>query len=332
MEHKRVIPKKWMKGVLLLAAVVTLVSGIQYLVFPNLIFRLGNLPKVDYNFIWQSIGAADIIIAIVLLTAAFNVYKHWLAIFFVFLFKLSSSVIFVAHAISNEALWSLENYIFIDNLLWLLPLGAVLIGVYKHSFSADDLLIDLYSDGFSDFSLDLFETSHGDNLMDLSKEKPVMLLFLRHFGCTFCRESMRDIATVKEKIEEQGTQVVLVHMLEDEESAFEQIQKFGLEAIPTISDPECILYKMFKLRKGSFFQLYGPKVWARGFFAGVFKGLGLGKEMGDLNQMPGVFLLYNGEIQKEFIHNSAADRPNYLELATFQTSGQKQEQSRVSFK
>ncbi|MEX2590596.1 MAG: SelL-related redox protein [Chitinophagales bacterium] len=212
----------------------------------------------------------------------------------------------------------MSNYIFIDNLLWLIPLAAVLYGTYKFSVSTDDLLIDLYSSGFSDFSLDMFETNYGDNLKELSDQQPVMLVFLRHFGCTFCRESMQDIASLKQEIEAKGTKVIVVHMLEDEDSASLQLQKFGLDDIPTISDPECILYKMFKLKRGSFLQLFGPKVIFRGIIAGIIKGFGIGKEMGDLKQMPGVFLLYNGEIKKQFVHSSAADRPNYLEMATFE--------------
>jgi hypothetical protein len=36
---------------------------------------------------------------------------------------------------------------------------------------------------------------------------------------------------------------------------------------------------------------------------------------GDGFQMPGVFLIQGDEILNSFVHESAADRPNYIELS-----------------
>ncbi len=41
----------------------------------------------------------------------------------------------------------------------------------------------------------------------------------------------------------------------------------------------------------------------------------IGKLQGDGFQMPGVFLIKDGEVIKSFIHKTAADRPDYLVLA-----------------
>jgi hypothetical protein len=49
--------------------------------------------------------------------------------------------------------------------------------------------------------------------------------------------------------------------------------------------------------------------------AGVIKGNGIGKEMGDMTQMPGIFVVYKDEIVKKYIHKSSADRPEYDKLA-----------------
>lgn len=307
-----------MKGILFIAAVISMASGIQYVLFPQLIFRLGNLQIPDYLFMWQTLGALDIVFALSLFIAAFNPHRHWATVLLVLMAKITSSLLFIYYAINNTELWNLSNYIFIDNLIWIVPLVAVLYGVYKKSCSTDDLLIDLYSGGFSDFTLDLFETNHEENLKEISDNQPVMLVFLRHFGCTFCRESMQDIFDQQDEIENKGIKIIVVHMLEDEEEAHLEMEKFGLGNMSAISDPESILYKMFKLRTGSFLQLLGPKVLLRGLYAGIVKGLGVGIEKGDMKQMPGVFIIHKGKIKKQFIHKSAADRPNYTELATFE--------------
>ena len=40
-------------------------------------------------------------------------------------------------------------------------------------------------------------TRGGINILRLSHQQPVMLVFLRHFGCTFCREAMRDLGRIR---------------------------------------------------------------------------------------------------------------------------------------
>jgi peroxiredoxin len=161
----------------------------------------------------------------------------------------------------------------------------------------------------------MFETSEGISVDEMTNKTPVMMVFLRHFGCTFCREAMQDISSQRSLIEKKGTRILIVHMLEDEDTALEQLQKFGLHNIPTLSDPEKLLYKKFQLRHGSLFQLFGLKVIFRGVIKGLFGGLGIGKSMGDPFQMPGIFLVYKGIVVKQFIHSSAADRPVYTQLA-----------------
>ena len=42
----------------------------------------------------------------------------------------------------------------------------------------------------------------------------------------------------------------------------------------------------------------------------------VGKLVGDGFQMPGVLLLKDGTIQRAFRHKTAADRPDYCELAS----------------
>ena len=52
----------------------------------------------------------------------------------------------------------------------------------------------------------------GETLFDYSLRQPVLLVFLRHFGCTFCREALSDISKKRSEIEEQGSRIVFVHM------------------------------------------------------------------------------------------------------------------------
>ncbi len=154
----------------------------------------------------------------------------------------------------------------------------------------------------------------GEHLRDMSHEKPVMLVFLRHFGCTFCREALADIAKRRDDIEATGTRIVFVHMASDE-LAERYFNRYNLEGVTHISDPKCNYYQAFGLVKGNLTQLFGLQTFIRGFESSVFEGHGLGPLLGDGFQMPGIFVIQDGEIKESFIHKLASDRPNYIELA-----------------
>lgn len=157
-------------------------------------------------------------------------------------------------------------------------------------------------------------TSDKVNLKDLSFQQPVLLVFLRHFGCTFCREALADISEARKRIEEIGTKLVFVHMASNE-IAEDYFDRFNLQGATHISDPECEYYAAFGLVKGNFTQLFGLQTWIRGFSAGVVKGHGIGPQLGDDFQMPGVFVIVNGAIKESFIHKVASERPDYYALA-----------------
>ncbi|MDF1697127.1 MAG: SelL-related redox protein [Saprospiraceae bacterium] len=154
-------------------------------------------------------------------------------------------------------------------------------------------------------------TNRNRNLEEASFEKPVLLVFLRHFGCIFCREAMKDIGSKRKEWEEKNINVVLVHM-SDNETAEKYFKKYGIPNIEHISNPTCSLYASFGLTKGSASQLFGLKNWIRGFEVSVIKGTPIGlRQIGDGFQMPGVFLIAEGEVKDSYIHASASDRPNY---------------------
>lgn len=157
----------------------------------------------------------------------------------------------------------------------------------------------------------------GQTLLSLSNDAPVLVVFLRHFGCTFCREALTDLAKQRPQIESAGTTIALVHMGTEDEANF-MLASYGLSKIHHISDPLRRIYRSFQLRRGTISQLFGLRVWWRGFRAGVLEGHGLGRLQGDGFQMPGAFLLRHGKIVSEFRHQSASDRPDYRAIATSQ--------------
>ncbi len=162
--------------------------------------------------------------------------------------------------------------------------------------------------------LNVMVTNSNENLMAITREKPVFLMFLRHFGCVFCKEGLHDLAELKQDFKDMGIKMVFVHM-SDEDVANEYFKNYNLEGVSHISDPACNHYSNFGITKGTFSQLYGLRTWIRGFAAkrAGFE-LEMAKNLGDSTQMPGIFLLYDGKIIDRFIHKKASERPDYKKL------------------
>lgn len=158
------------------------------------------------------------------------------------------------------------------------------------------------------------QTAAGKTLLDLSERTPVLLVLLRHEGCTFCRNAMADIARLRPRIEAIGTRIVLGHM-SNEESFTTFADQYGLADIDFVTDPGRTLYKGLGLTSGSLWQLIGPRVllsWLRATLAGHLPG----KVKGNPFQLPGAFLLHQGSVFKAHAYRNAGDRPDYVALAS----------------
>ncbi len=161
-------------------------------------------------------------------------------------------------------------------------------------------------------------TQRGENLWDISHKRPVLLVFLRHFGCVFCKEAMTDLGNIAQEIKSLNSHLVLVH-LADPTTAESFFTKYQLHDVDYVTDPDGIVYQQFGLLKATMKELMGLKVWLRTFQQGVVKGHGLNSHLiGDGFQMPGAFQVHEGMIKEKFIHVSIADKPDYLKLAECQ--------------
>jgi peroxiredoxin len=162
----------------------------------------------------------------------------------------------------------------------------------------------------NDDLLSLMTTQTGQNLLTLSNKQPVLLVFLRHFGCQFCRQAMDELSAKKGELNYLGNELVFVHMAAND-VADSYFKTFNLEGVQHISDPDCRFYAAFGLVKGSFTQLFGLHTWIRGFSNASKYGNEMGKHLGDSFQMPGAFMLFEGEIRDKHIHKFASDKPDY---------------------
>jgi len=163
-------------------------------------------------------------------------------------------------------------------------------------------------------ALDEMLIQDGSRLRDIADEQPVLVAFLRHLGCVFCMEAMKDIQAQRAKIESKNVKICLVHMATPE-VAEGYFAEYGLDDVCHVSDPDCKYYESFGLIKGKFNQLFGLQVWLRTAQVAVKDISALRrKQIGDGFQMPGVFMIHQGKVINSYVHERASDRPDYLEM------------------
>jgi len=156
----------------------------------------------------------------------------------------------------------------------------------------------------------------GETVPALSQSQPVLLIFLRHFGCTFCREAVCELEKLRPQITSLGSQLAFVHLANDER-ARRYFAPHHMEDIPRFSDPEGFLYESLGLYRAKWHQYLNPTSIAR-LFAAWSHGHFLRAPAGDIERMPGVFLVHRAEIVKSFRHKLVSDRPDYAALASLQ--------------
>ncbi len=159
-----------------------------------------------------------------------------------------------------------------------------------------------------------YTAQNGLTLYEQSLERPLLTIFLRHAGCTFCRETLGRVSALRREIEAGGAGLAFVTMSDGPE-AEKIFRRYGLEDVPRFVDPSCELYRAFELPRGGWSTMFAPSVWKRGLRAALLEGHGAGRVQGDAFRMPGVFLLYRGRVTKSYRHRSPADHPDYVELA-----------------
>ncbi len=149
-------------------------------------------------------------------------------------------------------------------------------------------------------------------LRALAAESPALVVFLRSFGCTFCREAMADVASARGELRATGASVVFVHGGTPVDAA-PWFAKYGLEDVAVVSDPSLAHYQAFGLGRTDATALVNPKVWTRGAVCALSHGFG-GQTVEMMRQLPGVFVVQGDRILAEYRHRSPADRPDYVSL------------------
>ncbi len=157
------------------------------------------------------------------------------------------------------------------------------------------------------------KTLSGKTLASLSAESSVLVVFLRHSGCPYCRQALSDLAKLRSVLQREHMQLVIVHQ-DTPENGAAWISKYDLGQCEQISDPDGLLYKQFELGKTTWWNLFGPHTWWSGFKATMLQMNGVGKVVGDIFQLTGAFVLRDGKVIKSFRQKLSHERPDYSSM------------------
>jgi hypothetical protein len=149
----------------------------------------------------------------------------------------------------------------------------------------------------------------GSPLSPLLERQPTLVIFLRHFNCTFCREAIADVEAARPDLEAGGVAIAFVHASPESEAA-RWFDRRGLDGVTVVSDPGLAHYRAFGLHRTGVTALLSPRVWARGAACALSHGFGV-QPPHLLRQLAGVFVAYRDRVLASFRHTSPADRPDY---------------------
>jgi hypothetical protein len=294
---------KWMR-------IVLVTGGIYHFLFAAWIFfcpmhalGLFKCEAVWQPILWQTFGIISAILGLGLVIAAKNPIQHWPIVLLGFIASIIA-ISLIGSAVFREELPATALLMLgVNDVIWLPFFGLILWAALRAHTGIPPSRNQPYS---IDEAASIYQLSDGRKLTDASMERPLVMVFLRHFGCTFTRQILRGLQDLEKQAKQHNASLVLVHMLQ----SGEEVDYLGQHSdVVRIADPRCELYRAFGLGKGGFFELFGPQVWWRGAHS-IFKGCGVGHLAGDGLQMPGAFVFHQGKVVASQPAQSAADLPN----------------------
>lgn len=154
------------------------------------------------------------------------------------------------------------------------------------------------------------------SLRDQLGERTTLLVFLRHFGCTFCRETIADL---REAAQSPAYPPVLFFFQGTPTEGRAFLRRYWPE-VRAIADPELFFYEAFGVGRGSLLQMFGPGVAVAGWRARR-KGHENGERSGDIYRMPGAFLVQGERVLWQHHYRHAGDTPDFAQIPALTGAG-----------
>lgn len=143
-------------------------------------------------------------------------------------------------------------------------------------------------------------TNTPTRISSLWAARPLVLVFIRHLGCPFCRAHVAEIRAEYSQFEAADCEMAVVAM--GDVAAIAAFRKDLSLPFRMLADPEQRAYRVFELPRGGVNAIAGPRVWWAGLKATL--KFGGGKVVGDPMQLPGSFVIDQQGIIRLAHHSS----------------------------
>lgn len=143
-------------------------------------------------------------------------------------------------------------------------------------------------------------------LRDQLGDATTLLVFLRHFGCVFCRETIAELRRASEASDFPP----LLFFFQGTPTEGRALLRRDWPTVRAVADAGLRFYEGFGVERMGWLDLLRPGLWAAERRARA-KGLAQGERSGDIWRLPGVFLVRGDRIlwAHEFRH--AGDLPDF---------------------
>ena len=123
----------WMRRWLLAAGVYNLVWGIPIVLFPDIPFRLLDMPPLEDpgRAIWQCLGMVIGVYGVGYLAAARDPIRHWPIVLVGFMGKIFGPIGFVQTVLAGDIPWAFGIMIIFNDLIWWIPFAGILVASLK---------------------------------------------------------------------------------------------------------------------------------------------------------------------------------------------------------
>lgn len=280
------------RNVLRLAAFTSLIFGTVITLSPKMVLGIlyvnSTLEGMSLGF-WHFYGIVLAVLGIGYFIASKEPESNWQFVLIGFLMKLFGSYIFLKGIILGDYSLGFGLFLLATTAFWLVPFYSILTGAFsKETQESFD------TSRFKEI-VKRVRTSQNDNLIELSYERNVLLVFIRDFGCAFGKDTIRKIAKIDSMIKKNNLEIVFVHM-SDHEEADKFFKRYYPYPVKHISDPGRSLYKGFNLKRGNFSELYSVRMFFKAIYLLLFKGLTFTETHSDSLQLGGLFVLSHGRV------------------------------------
>lgn len=303
-------PAPWMTTLLKAAGIYNLTWGSWVVLFPEWSLRISGYPDpVTSPQLWQCIGMIVGVYGIGYWIAASDPFRHWPIVLVGFLGKIFGPLGFLAAWLTGQLPLTAGRVILLNDIIWWIPFSWILWKTVEFHRDAHQLRKSSIS---LEDALHNAVSQQGKTIAELSQDTTLLLIFLRHSGCTFCRQMLSELAADRQEIEAHGVRMAFVHLDPDDDHMQQLFQKYQLDDLPRFSDVHEQLYEAFEVGLATPGQLLHWKTFTRGFWSALIRRHGFSTIRGNVFRLQGAVLIRNGKVIDRQAPQSPADHPDFV--------------------